>query len=136
VLADAGAEERFDAVMSEKEATRYLRTVNLQIEVTSFMVKEPKFREDNPPTLFGSGKKRVEICVKLMLLDNFDLSFKIIQEHRLNPVEVYVHSARSMARQKQVNRFNELFRNIKVLSAFSAINTFDSFFFFSFLILF
>jgi len=110
-----GLEEKFDAVMSEKEATRYLRTVNLQIEVSSFAVKEPKFREDNPPTLFAGGKKRIEICVKLLLLDNFDLAFKIMQEYRLNPVEIYVHAARAMARQKQVNRLTELFKNIKSL---------------------
>jgi len=112
-LSETAPEEKFDAVMSDKDALRYLRTVKLQIDICNAMAKEQKFKEENPPTLFGSSKKRLEICVKLMLVDQFDLAFRIIQEYRLSAVECYVHSVRSMARQRQVNRLSELFRNIK-----------------------
>jgi len=49
----------FDSVMSEKDATKYLRTVKLQIEVATALSKDPRQQRDEaPPTLFGSPKKR------------------------------------------------------------------------------
>jgi len=49
-----------------------------------------------------------------MLVENFDLGFRIIQEYRLSAVEIYVTAARAMARQRQIPRLSEFFRYIKV----------------------
>jgi len=52
--------------------------------------------------------------VKLLVLDSFDLAFRIIQEYRLPTVDVFQGAMRTLGRAKQITRIGELLRNIKV----------------------
>jgi len=59
-------------------------------------------------------RHRAEVAVKLLVLDNFDLAFRIIQEYRLPTVDVFQGAMRTLGRAKQITRIGELLRNIKV----------------------
>ena len=103
------------------------QTVNLQLETCQVFAREPKApaassasappaggeKPPAPPTLFGSSKRKGEICVRLLLLDDFDLAFRIIQEFRLPGVDIYEQAIKAMARAKAVPRVDNLLRNIK-----------------------
>ena len=65
--------------ISISEMKRYLTTVNLQMEVTEFMYnleeKEGKIAEKPISTLFGNGKERAELAVKVINCLMCKLSF-------------------------------------------------------------
>ena len=52
--------------------------------------------------------------MKLVMLDSFDLAFRIMQEYRLNTVEVFQNAVRALGRARQVGKIGDFLKNIKV----------------------
>ena len=55
-----------------------------------------------------------EVAMKLVVLDSFDLAFRIMQEYRLPTVEVFQSAIRTLGRAKQAAKVSEVLKNIKV----------------------
>lgn len=48
-----------------------------------------------------------------MVLHNFELGFQIIQDFRLPVKQIYINAIAQICRKKQLNKVNEMLRNIK-----------------------
>jgi len=119
------SEEPSYLTMSLSELNSHMNTINLQMEVTSFMHQCAVDRgglgllratEGNRlPTLFGNGHVRGEVVVQVLLAgttiqDGFSLASRIIQDYNLPAARVYVDAGRSLARQYKYSHIEELLR--------------------------
>ena len=55
-----------------------------------------------------------EVAMKLVMLDSYDLAFRIMQEYRLPTVDVFQNAVRALGRAKQIGKIGDVLKNIKV----------------------
>ncbi|KAF0982933.1 hypothetical protein FDP41_010912 [Naegleria fowleri] len=99
-------------VLKPDEISRYIKTINLQMEVTK------KFGNIVSPTtntrlsLFDSAKGKCEITEYLMT-QSFDLSFRIASEYHLPIVKLYIRILCGLVRKKQIPMIENLLKQIR-----------------------
>ncbi|XP_012560340.2 zinc finger FYVE domain-containing protein 26 isoform X1 [Hydra vulgaris] len=106
--------------ISISEMKRYLITVNMQMEVTEFMynleVTGGKYEGKPIPTLFGNGKERSELAVKILessSLNGLSLVSRIIQEFKLPAAAIFRHSISKLVQKMQLEQANSILQNIE-----------------------
>jgi hypothetical protein len=107
-----------ESSLSESEINKYLRTINLQIEVLKFAGAQNKggglATQLLALSLFASQKQKAELAEQVLIAYNFDLAFKIVQDFRLPVVHIYNNGIAIITRRKQLAKVNEALRMIKV----------------------
>jgi len=103
------------AALPDAEILKYAQTTSLQIEVTAFLQSQGKIV---PPTaykmsLFGPPAQKSDIAELLLVLYNFALAFKIMQDFRLPITTIYLNAICTMSRKKQAAKVNDLLKEIK-----------------------
>ncbi|XP_065670039.1 uncharacterized protein LOC100197921 isoform X5 [Hydra vulgaris] len=106
--------------ISISEMKRYLITVNMQMEVTEFMynleVTGGKYEGKPIPTLFGNGKERSELAVKILessSLNGLSLVSRIIQEFKLPAAAIFRHSISKLVQKMQLEQASSILQNIE-----------------------
>jgi hypothetical protein len=106
-------------ILSDAELARYLRSVQLQIDVVRFLHAPVRRKlvsdEERALSLFGSGRQKAALCEQLLVLGNFDLAFAIMQDFRLPVVRVYINAIERLARSNLVGRVNDLLKDIRLM---------------------
>jgi tetratricopeptide (TPR) repeat protein len=103
---------------SKSDISKYVRTANLQIRVTTFFQQSAKLTpapESLPPniSLFQNAQRRAMLAEALLTLHNFDLAFAIVQEYRLPTQKIYQSALVSMALKQQAKKIDELLKMVK-----------------------
>jgi len=99
-------------VLRPDEISKYIKTINLQIEVTK------KFGDIISPTtnaklsLFDSAKGKCEIT-EFLMLQSFDLAFRIASEFMLPLSKLYVRTLCNLVRKKQIQNVDNLLKQIR-----------------------
>eukprot|EP01112_Ceratiomyxa_fruticulosa_P023548 TRINITY_DN9040_c0_g1_i1.p1 TRINITY_DN9040_c0_g1~~TRINITY_DN9040_c0_g1_i1.p1 ORF type:complete len:231 (-),score=55.93 TRINITY_DN9040_c0_g1_i1:342-1034(-) len=107
------------SVLTEGEINKYLHTVQLQIEVTKYLAAHFKaisgyqLIQLHKISLFSTPKQKGEVAEFLLILGNFDLGFRIVQDFRLPHSLVTIQAATTLCRKKQSSKVDELLKNIK-----------------------
>ena len=106
-------------ILTDAELSRYLRSVQLQIDVVRFLHAPANRKlvsdEQRALSLFGSGRQKAALCEQLLVLGNFDLAFAIMQDFRLPVVRVYVNAIDRLARSNLAGRVNDLLKDIRLM---------------------
>jgi zinc finger FYVE domain-containing protein 26 len=92
------------AVLKPEEISKYIKTIDLQSEVTKAQVMNEN--------LFGSPKVKCDI-VEAHLGSHFDLAYRIANEYHLPHVKLYARTLCELSKKKQVNVVNDLLNNIR-----------------------
>lgn len=102
---------------SKTDISKYVRTANLQIRVTTFVQQNAKTIPADllPPniSLFQNAQRRALLAEMMLVLHNFDLAFAIIQEYRLPTQKIYQTALVSMAMKQQGKKIDEVLKMVK-----------------------
>ncbi|EFC39804.1 predicted protein [Naegleria gruberi] len=100
-------------VLKPDEISRYVKTINLQTEVTKKFgnVMSPS-TPNTKITLFDAVKGKCEIT-EFLMLQSFDLSFRIASEFHLPMVKLYIRTLCSLVRKKQIAIIENLLKQIR-----------------------
>jgi len=102
-------------VLADAEISKYAQSASLQIEVISFFQSQGK----NVPatvhkiSLFGPPSQKSEIAEQLLVLYNFALAFRIMQDFRLQITTIYLNAIQTISRKKQPNKVFDMLKEIK-----------------------
>jgi zinc finger FYVE domain-containing protein 26 len=113
-LASTSSNQVASGMLNQAEISKYLRSVNLQIEVTKFFYAQS--RSSNPPlhlSLFAHQTQKSEIAEEILAYYNYELAFRVIQDYRLPMIAIYKAALAKIARKKQSSRVNDLLKQIK-----------------------
>jgi len=107
-----------DILLNQTQISKRIRSVNLQMEVTKFFYtsknkKGPSFFPDSSLSLFSDDDKKSELAEIILVLYNFDLAFRIIQEFRLSIGNIYINAISLISKKKATSKVNELLQFIK-----------------------
>ncbi|XP_057314867.1 zinc finger FYVE domain-containing protein 26-like [Hydractinia symbiolongicarpus] len=102
------------------ELKRHLSTVNLQIDVTKFLCDvttvDNSHGDKKIPTLFGNGKERADLAIKLLVWsggDSLALTSRIIQEFKLPSPSIFGRALKSLARSCKYAEVTSILRNVE-----------------------
>ncbi|KAL5010744.1 hypothetical protein ScPMuIL_013049 [Solemya velum] len=120
-------------VLTQAEAQKHIRTIQLQVDITKYMeqcLTHPeadamvlatsyvrKLGGDSQtsalPTVFGSSKIRTDLVSMILLSGNnidiaFDLALRIVKEFRLGAVAIFTHVAREMVQHSRYDHVKHL----------------------------
>jgi len=118
-FAQSPSSTKINSVLTEGEINKYLHTVQLQIEVTKYLAAHFKaisgyqLIQLHKISLFSTPKQKGEVAEYLLILGNFDLGFRIVQDFRLPHSLVTIQAATTLCRKKQSSKVDELLKNIK-----------------------
>lgn len=103
-----------NAVLTEPEISRYLRSLNLQVEVLKYFSTQPKnVSQLNNLSLFGQQAQKSEIARELLECANHDLAFRVMQEFRMPMAPIYAEAIAKIAGRRQVPKIFDLLKNVK-----------------------
>jgi len=103
------------------EIKRYSNTINLQLSVmdylfdSKYLLREERC-EEKVPTLFGNGKERAELAIKLLVIsveDSLPLASRIIQDFKLPSSAIFGRTCKRLAANLQNDEILTLLRNIE-----------------------
>ncbi|XP_051866109.1 zinc finger FYVE domain-containing protein 26 [Pristis pectinata] len=109
----------FRKKMSAADVSRYINTIELQIEVTKFLHRceiSGNSRISGPPAnLFGNNKMKMEVACKVLLggkniEEGFGISFRVIQDFQLDAAAVYDKAAKHLLQQHKVSQIRQLLK--------------------------
>ena len=97
---------------------RYIKTINLQFDVTTFLQQQTQAKQAPAPrilsiSLMGSVTQCTEIAEHLLVSYAFDLGLRVIQECRLPVTAIYSSAASNMARKRLEPKLQELLKAVK-----------------------
>jgi hypothetical protein len=111
----AMSERSSDSVLNQNEISKHLQTVALQIELTKFLNTHRK--EIAPEVLrssiYGNNKQKAEIAEQLIMLGNYDLVFRVLQEFRLPTLQVFISATSKLASRKILSKLNDALKSLK-----------------------
>uniref|UniRef100_UPI00398EBA34 zinc finger FYVE domain-containing protein 26 isoform X2 n=1 Tax=Pristiophorus japonicus TaxID=55135 RepID=UPI00398EBA34 len=109
----------FRKKMSAADVSRYINTIELQIEVTKFLHRcesSGSSRISGPPAnLFGNNKMKTEVACKVLLggkniEEGFGISFRVIQDFQLDTAAVYDKAAKHLLQQRKFCQIRQLLK--------------------------
>ncbi|XP_032882801.1 zinc finger FYVE domain-containing protein 26 isoform X3 [Amblyraja radiata] len=109
----------FRKKMSAADVSRYINTIELQIEVTKFLHRceiSGSSRISGPlANLFGNNKMKMEVACKVLLggkniEEGFGISFRVIQDFQLDAAAVYDKAAKHLLQQHKVCQIRQLLK--------------------------
>jgi len=104
-----------DSLLNEGDITKYIKTVNLQLEVTKYLFSQVK--NINPGTtnssLFANVAQKAEIAEQILVLYSFDLAVRVITDFRLPAAQIYLNAISKISRKKQPNKALDMLKSIK-----------------------
>ncbi|XP_072896254.1 zinc finger FYVE domain-containing protein 26 isoform X1 [Hemitrygon akajei] len=105
--------------MSAADVSRYINTIELQIEVTKFLHRceiSGSSRISGPPAnLFGNNKMKIDVACKVLLggkniEEGFGISFRVIQDFQLDAAAVYDKAAKHLLQQQKISQVRQLLK--------------------------
>ncbi|KAL6058640.1 Nuclear pore complex protein Nup85 [Balamuthia mandrillaris] len=109
-------------ILNQSELTKFLKTVKLQIEVSKFFFAQSKNSANlayiqkyitNELSLFGTKEQKTAIAEHILVLYNYDLAFRIMQDYRLSLPSVYRRAIAAIIRRKQSAKIFDLLKQAK-----------------------
>ncbi|XP_041069724.1 zinc finger FYVE domain-containing protein 26 isoform X2 [Carcharodon carcharias] len=109
----------FRKKMSAADVSRYINTIELQIEVTKFLHRcenSGTSRSSGPPAnLFGNTKMKMEVACKVLLggkniEEGFGISFRVIQDFQLDAAAVYDKTAKHLLQHRKFCQIKQLLK--------------------------
>lgn len=118
VMADAPASDEPAPPATEGELAKYIKTINLQLDVTLFLQSQTQAKQPPPPrilsvTLLGSVSHCTEIAEYLLTAYAYDLGIRVIQECRLPITSIYSSAAGKIARKRLESKLQEMLKAVK-----------------------
>ncbi|XP_072341205.1 zinc finger FYVE domain-containing protein 26 isoform X2 [Scyliorhinus torazame] len=109
----------FRKKMSAADVSRYINTIELQIEVTKFLHRCENSGTSRssglPPNLFGNTKMKMEVACKVLLggkniEEGFGISFRVIQDFQLDAAAVYDKTAKHLLQHHKFCQIKQLLK--------------------------
>ncbi|XP_067895528.1 zinc finger FYVE domain-containing protein 26 isoform X2 [Heterodontus francisci] len=109
----------FRKKMSAADVSRYINTIELQIEVTKFLHRcensGTSTTSGPPANLFGNNKMKTEVACKVLLggkniEEGFGISFRVIQDFQLNAAAVYDKAAKHLLQHRKFCQIRQLLK--------------------------
>ncbi|GCC25867.1 hypothetical protein chiPu_0004279 [Chiloscyllium punctatum] len=109
----------FRKQMSAADVSRYMNTIELQIEVTKFLHRcenSGTSKSCGPPaSLFGNTKMKMEVACKVLLggkniEEGFGISFRVIQAFQLDAAAVYDKTAKHLLQNRKFCQIRQLLK--------------------------
>eukprot|EP01156_Anaeramoeba_ignava_P023232 Anaeramoba_ignava/c21408_g2_i1.p1 GENE.c21408_g2_i1~~c21408_g2_i1.p1 ORF type:complete len:2426 (-),score=768.19 c21408_g2_i1:54-6635(-) len=94
-----------------------INTIKLQLRLLKFWfedLREPE-RENDSLSLFSKNDEKEKIAVQLILKNNFDLSYEIIQLYHLPTTRIYSQAVEEMTRKKDTKLLTAILKHIKFI---------------------
>uniref|UniRef100_A0A4W3I267 Zinc finger FYVE domain-containing protein 26 n=1 Tax=Callorhinchus milii TaxID=7868 RepID=A0A4W3I267_CALMI len=120
----------FRKKMSAADVSRYINTIELQIEVTKFLHRcesSATSRITGPPvSLFGNNNMKMAVACKVLLggkniEEGFGISFRIIQDFQLDAAAVYNKAAKHLLHERQFCQIRQLLKCVRESGVASTI---------------
>ncbi|KAM3918038.1 zinc finger FYVE domain-containing protein 26 [Leptodactylus fuscus] len=102
--------DTFRKKMSATDVSRYINTLELQMEVTKFLqrcesLQTAQVYDGPPPTLFGQGAMMIDVTTRVILggknvEEGFGIAFRVIQALQLDAFKVYSTVCKHLTRQE------------------------------------
>eukprot|EP00062_Callorhinchus_milii_P004130 gi/632942170/ref/XP_007886267.1/ PREDICTED: zinc finger FYVE domain-containing protein 26 [Callorhinchus milii] len=122
----------FRKKMSAADVSRYINTIELQIEVTKFLHRcesSATSRITGPPvSLFGNNNMKMAVACKVLLggkniEEGFGISFRIIQDFQLDAAAVYNKAAKHLLHERQFCQIRQLLKCVRESGVASSEDT-------------
>uniref|UniRef100_A0A6B2L006 ZFYVE26-like TPR repeats domain-containing protein n=1 Tax=Arcella intermedia TaxID=1963864 RepID=A0A6B2L006_9EUKA len=106
------ASELEQPVNSPNDINKYMRGVNLQKEVSLFLMGQKNVKPLDI-TLFGAKDQKTRIAEIVLEMSNFDLAWKIMQEYQLEFTQIYKTAFKALALKKQTQAITNIMKGIR-----------------------